>query len=108
MDSPEKQNAMRGTLNPLLWWGIAVTAFAALFIVIMPTIVTTLFEWQNNNTPDGQAVLLFLGIVAQIVSALLPPLGAALMAAGLVVRHLEGGPHKAAEHETADAPTHTG
>lgn len=68
------------------WWGVGVALGAALFIVAAPS---ALYAWWTPNTLEWQLAFVVLDIVIQIARTLLAPLGAALVAAGLVMRYID-------------------
>lgn len=76
-----------------LLWGVALLLGGGLLIVLAPTIVNLLI---TPNTESWQATYLFVDTVISVLRVTIAPLGAALVAASLVMRYLDrrlgGGP----------------
>ncbi|MFD4422137.1 hypothetical protein ACFWN7_11620 [Agromyces sp. NPDC058484] len=70
----------------VIWWGVGVAIGGALLIVAAPA---ALNAWWAPNTQEWQSAMLVFDIVMQIARILFAPLGAALIAAGLVMRYVD-------------------
>jgi hypothetical protein len=68
------------------WWGVGMAAGGALLIATAPS---ALSAWWTPNTPEWEPALLVFEIFLVIARTLLAPLGAALIAAGLVMRYID-------------------
>ncbi|QAY74044.1 hypothetical protein ET445_12555 [Agromyces protaetiae] len=70
----------------VIWWGIGLLVGGALLIVGAPTLAALFFA---SNTGEWQSVYAAIDLVVGIARVSLPPLGAALIAAGLVMQYLD-------------------
>jgi hypothetical protein len=68
------------------WWGVGIAVGGALFIAAAPT---ALNAWWAPNTEEWQSALVVFEIFLVIARTLFAPLGAALIAAGLVMRYID-------------------
>lgn len=69
-----------------IWWGIALSIGGALLIVLAPLLSALLLA---SSTGEWQSVYAGIDVVVSVVRVILPPLGAALIAAGLVMHYLD-------------------
>jgi hypothetical protein len=69
-----------------LWWGIALVAGGAIFIVAIPPLLPTILPL---NTEVGQIAYFALLTVLDVVRELVLPVGAALIGAALVMFYLD-------------------
>jgi hypothetical protein len=69
-----------------IWWGIGLAVGGALLIAIAPPILNVMFQ---PNSPEWSTAAELLNLVLTIARAVLPPLGAALIAAGLVMKYVD-------------------
>jgi hypothetical protein len=69
-----------------IWWGVGAAVGGALLIVIAPPILNMVLQ---PNTPEWSLATEVLLLVLNVAQAVLPPLGAALIAAGLVMRYVD-------------------
>lgn len=69
-----------------VWWGVGIAVGGALLIAVSPPVLNLMFQ---PNTPDWSVAAEILNLVLTIARAVLPPLGAALVAAGLVMRYVD-------------------
>ncbi|WP_308798903.1 hypothetical protein [Agromyces silvae] len=69
-----------------IWWGIGLAVGGALLIAISPPILNAMFL---PNSPEWSTAAELLNLVLTIARAVLPPLGAALIAAGLVMKYVD-------------------
>lgn len=69
-----------------IWWGIGLAVGGALLIAISPPILNVMFL---PNSLEWSTAAQILDLVLTIARAVLPPLGAALIAAGLVMRYVD-------------------
>lgn len=67
-------------------WGIGVAIGGAVLIAVVPMAIYTVVP---PNTQQWQAVYVAFDLVMQIARTSLPPLGAALIGAALVMRYLD-------------------
>lgn len=70
----------------VIWWG-AATAFAGSLVTVVAPSTVSLFAIPNSE--QWHSAVMTMEVLVQIVKVLLPPLGAALIAAGLVMRYLD-------------------
>lgn len=66
--------------------GLAMIALAAVLQVILPVIGYAIW---NPSSPPGQDILVVMEVVIRLVAAIVPALGAALTAAGIILMYLE-------------------
>lgn len=69
-----------------MWWGIALLFGGGALIVLAPTIVNVLV---TPNTESWAAVYELIVTIVSVLQATIPPLGTSLIAAALVMRHLD-------------------
>ncbi|WP_306894701.1 hypothetical protein [Agromyces albus] len=72
--------------STVIWWGVVTAIGGALFITFAPTALNLMMV---PNTDQWQSAYVVLDALIQIARTLLAPLGAALIAAGLVMRYLD-------------------
>lgn len=72
--------------STVTWWGVGIAAAGALLVAFAPT---TLILVVAPNTEQWQSAYVLIDALVQIARTLLAPLGAALIAAGLVMRYLD-------------------
>jgi len=84
--------------NTVTWWGAGIALGGALLVAAAPTALTA---WWAPNTQDWQSAIIVFEMVLAIARTLLAPLGAALIAAGLVMRYLD---RRLAGEQLADRP----
>ncbi len=78
---------MRHKANQLLLWGLIIlVAWAVLVFLVQFSGVFFI----HPNDPSTQAFYIGVSGFAQVLSGVLPPLGAALTAAGIVLRTIVG------------------
>ncbi len=70
----------------VIWWGAALAAGGAALVVLVPMVLSVLI---GPATPGGQDVEIPVEIVLRVAGSVLPPLGAALIGAGLVMLYIE-------------------
>ena len=70
----------------VIWWGVGIALGGALLVAAAPTAFTA---WWAPNTQEWQSPLMLFEIVLAIARTLFAPLGAALIAAGLVMRYID-------------------
>lgn len=81
VDKP-KQFSMEGAPGKVLAWGIVLAVLGALVVVLVPWL------WDlfgAGFVPQGQEFRIGLQLALSVVRELLVPLGAALIAAGIVM-----------------------
>ena len=81
VDKP-KQFSMEGAPGKVLGWGIVLAVLGALLVVLVPWILDLL---GVGSVPQGQELRVGLELALRVVRELLVPLGAALVAAGIVM-----------------------
>ncbi|WP_127791845.1 hypothetical protein [Agromyces sp. LHK192] len=69
-----------------IWVGVATAAVGALLVILAPQALNT---WWAPNTNDWQTAAMVFDAVLTIARLLLMPLGAALIAGGLVMRYVD-------------------
>jgi predicted Na+-dependent transporter len=69
----------------IVWWGIAVAVGGALLVVLVPWVLNMLI----GNSQGQQDFQVIVQTVLQVAASVLPPLGAALIAAGIVMTYVE-------------------
>ncbi|MEV1128554.1 hypothetical protein [Agromyces sp. NPDC049794] len=85
VDKP-KQFAMEGAPGKVLWWGVVLAVLGALLVVLVPWLLDQLgvgFDAQGQDLRVG----LELGL--RVIRELLVPLGAALIAAAIVMGFIQ-------------------
>jgi hypothetical protein len=82
----------------VIWWGVGVSIGGALLIIAFPG---ALNAWWAPNTDQWQSALFVFMTIQEIARVTLPPLGAALIAAGLVMRYVD---RRLAGERIADRP----
>jgi hypothetical protein len=82
----------------VIWWGVGTAVGGALLIATAPSVLNA---WWAPNTEEWLSVIFVFEMVLQIARTLLPPLGAALIAAGLVMRYID---RRLAGEHIADRP----
>lgn len=70
----------------VIWWGVGTAVGGALLIAIAPPILNVVMQ---PNTPAWSLAVDTLLLVLNVAQAVLPPLGAALIAAGLVMKYID-------------------
>jgi 4-amino-4-deoxy-L-arabinose transferase-like glycosyltransferase len=70
----------------VIWWGVGVAIGGALLIIAVPG---ALNAWWAPNTEQWQSAFVVVAIIQEIARFTLPPLGAALIAAGIVMRYID-------------------
>ncbi len=71
----------------LLRLGLVLLVVGALLIVFLPAIAGALVAARNNS---GQEFFVAVEAVVRVFAAIVPPLGAALVAAGIVLHRIDG------------------
>lgn len=79
-----KTNRLRPKV--VLWWGIATTAGAALLVMLVPSVLNV---YGNAGTQGLQDFYTVVGVLLQLASIVLPPLGGALIGAGIVMAYVQ-------------------
>ncbi|HEV7565974.1 MAG TPA: hypothetical protein VGO31_08475 [Microbacteriaceae bacterium] len=76
-------------------WGIVISVGGALLIVLVP-----MFAYQMYATPNGvdQGLIAVIQTLVSVANIVLPPLGAALIGAGLVILYIEKNATRDREH----------
>jgi hypothetical protein len=82
----------------VVWWGVGVAIGGALLIIAVPG---ALNAWWAPNTEQWQSAFVVVAIIQEIARLTLPPLGAALIAAGIVMRYID---RRLAGERIADRP----
>ncbi|MRG59277.1 hypothetical protein GE115_05245 [Agromyces sp. CFH 90414] len=70
----------------VLWWGIGLLVGGALLLVFAADVLNAV---MTPNTEAWSFAYAFLAKVLSVLEVTLPPLGAALIAASLVMRYLD-------------------
>ncbi|MDQ0894390.1 hypothetical protein [Agromyces ramosus] len=70
----------------VIWWGAGTAVGGALVIVLTPM---AMYVMVPPNTEQWQSAIMTMDVLVQVARAVLPPLGAALIAAGLVMRYID-------------------
>jgi Na+/proline symporter len=81
-----KRLRMIGLARTVLWWGIGLAVVGALLIVFVPAIADSL---NIGATEEGQTVRIGIELAIRVARELLPPLGAAFIAAALVMGFIQ-------------------
>jgi len=81
-----KQFSMQGAPAKVLWWGIVVAVVGALLLVFGPVFLDQL---DLGAVGLGQTIRIALELALLFVRGILPPLGAALIAAGIVMAFIQ-------------------
>ncbi|WP_448002112.1 hypothetical protein [Agromyces bauzanensis] len=81
-----KQFSMRGAPARVLWWGIVLAVVGAALVVLMPAFLDQL---GLGSDEQGQTIRVALELALRVVRELLVPLGAALIAAGIVMAFIQ-------------------
>jgi uncharacterized protein YggT (Ycf19 family) len=79
-------NSSRLRPKVVIWWGIAVAVGGSLLIVLVPL---TLFALVGFRSQGEQDFLVTMDTILQVARSVLPPLGGALIAAGIVMAYVE-------------------
>ena len=72
---------VHGVAKRVLWWGIGILVGGAVLIVLLPGIVSLIAGGEGL----GQIAGVVIEVVLRVAREVLPPLGAALIGAGLVM-----------------------
>ena len=67
-------------------WGVVIAVAGAVLILVAPTVLSAVL---TPNTEQWASAYYALDLVLGVTRVLLPPLGAALIAAGLVMKYLD-------------------
>ena len=80
---------MNTPLRPrlVLWWGIAIAVGGSLLVILTPIVIDWMFV--SGATEEGQGVHTAVEVVLRAAASVLPPLGAALIGAAIVMIYLE-------------------
>lgn len=80
---------MNTPLRPrvVLWWGIGIAVGGSLLVILTPIVI----DWMivSGATDAGQGVHTAVEVVLHAAASVLPPLGAALIGAAIVMVYLE-------------------
>jgi hypothetical protein len=71
----------------VIWWGVGTAVGGALIIALTPLAMYVMVP--PPNTEQWQSAIMTIDVLVQIARAVFPPLGAALIAAGLVMRYID-------------------
>lgn len=80
----------------VILWGVGLAVVGVLLVILVPNLVNMIAPGQTALGQDAQAVAY---VFISAVEALLPPLGAAFIGAGLVMTYLERSRVPAGERE---------
>lgn len=75
---------MKDKANQLVVIGAATIVAAVVFFIIAPAAATWIF---HVNSPENQGILVTIELVVSFIAKILPPFGAAILAAGLVLKY---------------------
>ncbi|WP_136709111.1 hypothetical protein [Agromyces sp. H66] len=81
-----KQFSMHGAPAKVLWWGIVVALVGAALVVLVPMFLDQL---GLGSTEQGQTIRVALELSLRVIREVLVPLGAALIAAGIVMAFIQ-------------------
>ncbi|MRX44588.1 hypothetical protein [Agromyces kandeliae] len=70
----------------VIWWGVAIALAGGLLVAAAPYALTA---WWGANTAEWSAATVVFEVVLAIARTTLAPLGAALIAAGLVMHYVD-------------------
>jgi hypothetical protein len=79
-------NSSRLRPKVVIWWGIAVAVGGALLVVLVPWVVGGVIGFRSQGDQD---FLVTVDTILQVARSVLPPLGGALIAAGIVMAYVE-------------------
>jgi hypothetical protein len=82
----------------VIWWGIALSVVGALLVAFLPAVFYQLIGGATSTTGVDQGLLSLFDIVLRTAAVGLPPLGPALIGAGLVMLYLEKNAHRDEPH----------
>ncbi|WP_431220568.1 hypothetical protein [Leifsonia xyli] len=89
----------------VLWWGIGLTAGGLLLAVLVPQLFYNLALPAGGPRPIDQGLLLSVDVLTRVLAQGVVPVGAALIAAGVVMTYLARLLGVAApEHDKGAAP----
>lgn len=81
-----KQFSMQGAPARVLWWGIVLAVVGAALVVLVPVFLDQL---GLGSDQQGQTIRVWLELGLRVIRELLVPLGAALIAAGIVMAFIK-------------------
>jgi heme/copper-type cytochrome/quinol oxidase subunit 1 len=79
-------NSSRLRPKVVIWWGIAVAVGGALLVVLAPWVLGTAISFRSQGEQD---FLVTMNVILDVARSVLPPLGGALIAAGIVMLYVE-------------------
>jgi ABC-type hemin transport system substrate-binding protein len=72
----------------VLWWGVGLALGGGALIILLPNLAYTVATTGNNLVGVDQGLLMGVDFVVRILSAIVAPLGTALIGAGIVMFYL--------------------
>ena len=82
----------------VIWWGIALSVVGALLVVFVPAVFYQLSGGATGSAGVDQGLLSLFDFALRIAAVGLPPLGPALIGAGLVMLYFEKNAHRDEPH----------
>jgi hypothetical protein len=79
-------NSSRLRPKVVIWWGIAVAVGGALLVVLVPWVLNGMLIGVSQGQQDFRVIV---EIILEVARSVLPPLGGALIAAGIVMAYVE-------------------
>jgi Na+/proline symporter len=79
-------NSSRLRPRVVIWWGIAVAVGGALLVLLVPWALFAIVSFRSQGEQD---FLVTVDTILQVAKSVLPPLGGALIAAGIVMAYIE-------------------
>jgi Na+-driven multidrug efflux pump len=79
-------NSSRLRPKVVIWWGIAVAVGGALLVVLVPWVLNGMLTGVSQGQQDFRVIV---EIILEVARSVLPPLGGALIAAGIVMAYVE-------------------
>jgi Na+/proline symporter len=92
LETPEsmrsEEKAVKSRLRPkvVIWWGIGVAVGGSLLVLLVPAVLGLFLRGETTVGQEAQGVV---EVVLRMASGVLPPLGAALIGAGIVILYIE-------------------